>query len=305
MPIAIGPNKRLNIAVVNFWPGFSFDTDPRFCWLHDHFLINITDLSNADLALTSVFTPAMRWQEVVETAHKLPTILYTAEHELPALPGRGQLYEGFYAVISHYRSPEPNHIWVPNSVGRWGWQLGSTVNKLYTRNSRIAKKNKALFVYSSGICPYRAELSLLLKNEDWFVSAGGFMNNQGGKAAPRDQQAFFAYASNFRYYFALENAIGVDYMTEKIFTGLSSGAHVLYRGDPLVYKCVDTFFYTDINNFSPRETKDYLCSLLAAPRENEAISPDGGSHRPCHATLDHELSLSKAEILSHLDRFAN
>lgn len=239
--------KRLRPYFTDFWPGFNPLTDYRFSILSRYFNYQPVSVpGDANILFVSV------WCKNFDLSHhdrfsdlNIPMVLYTAEHDNNGLPGYGQLHNRYSAVLSHYRSSRPNHVWLPNAVGRLGWHLFSRVNYLYSANRFANKLDKCLFVYSNPRNAFRNILAEKLKRKNLLASYGKLLNDSG-VYAPADTLNFIEFASRYSVYLAIENSSHPFYSTEKIFTGLATGSRVAYWGDPYISSIVGRDYLVDL-----------------------------------------------------------
>lgn len=98
-------------------------------------------------------------------------------------------------------------------------------------------------------------------------SAGGVGGGSYGGGARVDPSSKIDVLQEYRWVLAIENSVGLDYVTEKVFDGLVSGAVPLYLGAPNVWDFLPSpAAIVDIRSFpAPADVANYLRIADADP----------------------------------------
>ncbi len=236
----------------SFWAGFNPKTDPIFGDLLGEIadIQYATEPDDADLIVCSWASgpekPADRHRQL-KRKYGRSMLYYTAEHNGAGLPGEKQIDFTIYDfAFSHYRIDNTRHAWMPNYVRRYGINVFSKVNELYSQNIKQPKTLNFQFCYSNSDCDRRNKAFHTMNNL-LPVDCGGKLFNNSGVYLPRDQNSYLQALAKYRFIFAYENACYPSYHTEKLINALMAGSIPLYWGDALVRQVWNRDCFIDLN----------------------------------------------------------
>jgi len=174
----------------------------------------------------------------------------------PAFMGR------FDLVMSYSRSAD---IWCPYYPGRDAW-LNALSQSL---PSKSEKAPIVMFQSATNNSSGRNEYAAALMTNIQVDSYGRFLKNRAWTKVDEGRPTKLTTMARYKFCLALENALEIDYVTEKFFDPLLVGTIPVYRGAPNIYQFApgeNAFINAD--EFSgPDELAAYLKKL---DHDNEA-----------------------------------